>query len=591
MPPEVPNKFFDGPAHALVIGISSYQYNFQQQVDQKGFPNLKYSAKDARDFSEFLRDYGFNDYSMELLLDEQAKKQQIERSLEKLRRLCKQSVDPLVVVYFSGHGWAENDEGEERHYLIPHDAERDQLRVTAFSNKEFMEKLQELKTKRLVVFLDACHAGAMPEPGGKGLVELPQYDVPADLGSAGRLFLASCGPGQKSYESKEIENSIFTGHLLELLKCQTDDFDNLPRPEITLSDLYPVLAEKVKATTLRQYDKNQQPIADVAGGAEIVLALNPKVRARNEQEQKQLATTEFLDLICAQIKQKRPINSSTIVTRLRSYALKQTRAKGFDDFYGVFDDQSAVWMASRQMYSFEDGSTLLIDAYEFSGQAAAPVGRGTVTPQSSKSGDAMESSAARGGLRSQESRPQESVGHSRPEPPLPVIDAIQSGGATLVAAKAQAASGEVKTSRSRVFVSYSHKDKKRLTDLQTIFAPLIAGGLIGWWDDTMIEPGRRWQDEIEKALSEAKVAVLLVSADFLASDFIMKNELPPLLNKAKDDGVTIFWVKLSECLTETTDIRHYQAAHDIGKPLDKLSKADRVSVLTEVARKIIKFII
>src|ERR1044072_4015097 len=258
MPPEVPNTFFDGPAHALVIGISSYQYNFTQQFDEKSFPNLKYSSKDARDFSNFLSNYGFNKYNIDLLLDKEAKKQQIERSLEQLRRLCKQSVDPLVVVYFSGHGWVENDEGEERHYLIPHDAERDQLRVTALSNREFMDRLQELKTKRLVVFLDACHAGAMPEPGGKGLVELPQYTVPPNLGSAGRLFIASCGPGQKSYESKETENSIFTGHLLELLKCQTNDFDQLPRPEITLSDLYPVLAEKVKASTLRQYDKTQE---------------------------------------------------------------------------------------------------------------------------------------------------------------------------------------------------------------------------------------------------------------------------------------------------------------------------------------------
>src|SRR4051812_30436981 len=306
MPPEVPNTFFDGPAHALVIGISSYQYgSFTQQLDEKGFPNLKYAAKDAQDFSDFIQNYGFNKYNVDLLRDEKATKQQIERSLEQLRRLCKQSEDPLVVVYFSGHGWVETDEGQDRHYLIPYDAERDQLRVTALSNKEFMEKLQDLKTKRLLVFLDACHAGAMAEPGGKGLVELPQYDLPADLGSAGRLFIASCGPGQKSYESKEIENSIFTGHLLELLKCQTDDFDKLTRAEITLADLYPVLADKVKATTLRQYDKNQEPIADVAGGGEIVLVRNPRVLARNEQEQRQQATAEFLELMCAQIKQKR----------------------------------------------------------------------------------------------------------------------------------------------------------------------------------------------------------------------------------------------------------------------------------------------
>ena len=67
----------------------------------------------------------------------------------------------MVIVYFSGHGWTD---GEGRHYLIPYDAEQDQLRATALLNREFSDYLDEIETNRLVVFLDACHAGAMIEP-------------------------------------------------------------------------------------------------------------------------------------------------------------------------------------------------------------------------------------------------------------------------------------------------------------------------------------------------------------------------------------------------------------------------------------------
>lgn len=72
----------------------------------------------------------------------------------------------------------------------------------------------------------------------------------------------------------------------------------------------------------------------------------------------------------------------------------------------------------------------------------------------------------------------------------------------------------------------------------------------------------------------------------LGSDFIADHELPPLLNAAEKEGLVILWVYLSSCLYDETEIGSYQAAHDISKPLDRLTPAKRRAVLVEVCRKI-----
>ena len=140
--------------------------------------------------------------------------------------------------------------------------------------------------------------------------------------------------------------------------------------------------------------------------------------------------------------------------------------------------------------------------------------------------------------------------------------------------------------RDQVFISYSHKDREWLELLQTMLKPLVRKNSVSVWDDAKIKAGAKWKEEIQRALWEAKVAVLLVSPHFIGSDFIAKHELPPLLEAARKHGVVILWVYLSSCLYEETEIKDYQAAHDISKPLNSLTPAEQDHVLAQVCRKI-----
>lgn len=140
--------------------------------------------------------------------------------------------------------------------------------------------------------------------------------------------------------------------------------------------------------------------------------------------------------------------------------------------------------------------------------------------------------------------------------------------------------------RDQVFISYSHKDTKWLDKLQTMLKPMMRNNTISVWDDTAIKPGSKWRDEIEKALASANVAVLMVSQNFLASDFITKHELPPLLNAAEQEGLKIIWVPVSYCMYEETEIHEYQAAHTPSQPLQSLKGAKLDQVLVNICQEI-----
>jgi hypothetical protein len=141
--------------------------------------------------------------------------------------------------------------------------------------------------------------------------------------------------------------------------------------------------------------------------------------------------------------------------------------------------------------------------------------------------------------------------------------------------------------RTKVFISYSHADKKWLERLQRHLKPLVKESSLDLWDDTHIRPGDDWKQEIRTALGTAQVAVLMISADFFASDFINETELPPLLDAAKAKGVRILPVIISASQFDwNSSLARFQAVNPPNRPLAKMTPAEQEDVFNHLAQTI-----
>ncbi len=138
-----------------------------------------------------------------------------------------------------------------------------------------------------------------------------------------------------------------------------------------------------------------------------------------------------------------------------------------------------------------------------------------------------------------------------------------------------------------VVISYSHADEKWRDYLKTFLKPLITQKRLRIWDDTAIDAGGLWRDEIARFFGAASVAILLVSQDFLASDFIAKQELPQLTERARKKGMLLLWIAVSPSTYELDPVlKELQALNDPKNPLAKLSKTGREDALVDISKKI-----
>jgi hypothetical protein len=264
-------------AYAVVIGVGRYE--------NVSIPTLKYTVADADAMYSVLTGAGgFKKDNVLLLTDRTERKPTLRNIKYALGTFLARAAqkDDTVIVYFAGHGAPEVDpRGLERDglakYLIPSDADPDDLYSTALPMDELQTIFGRIEAERVVMFLDACYTGGA---GGRTFASRKTRAGAVDdlfldrlTRSKGRAIVTASRTSEVSVELPELGHGIFTYYLAEGLKGAGDlNRDGI----VSLQELYEYVEQQVVRKS-RAVGGNQHPV--MKGELEGVMPLT-KVRSR-----------------------------------------------------------------------------------------------------------------------------------------------------------------------------------------------------------------------------------------------------------------------------------------------------------------------
>ncbi len=261
-----------GERWAVVIGVGQY--------DNRAIPRLRYATADAEAvYQTLIGTAGFKKSNV-LLLTDRTEQRPTLRNLRQalgtfLRRQPKK--EDTVLIFFAGHGAPEPDtRGVERDglakYLIPSDADPDDLYATALPMDEIQTIFERIEAERVVVFLDTCYSGA---GGGRTFAAKNTRAVSVNddflerlARSKGRAIITASKASEVSLELAEFGHGIFTYYLVQGLKGAADlNRDGI----VTFQELYEYLDKEVSDKS-RAVGGNQHPVmkSDLEGTLPLV---------------------------------------------------------------------------------------------------------------------------------------------------------------------------------------------------------------------------------------------------------------------------------------------------------------------------------
>jgi serine/threonine protein kinase len=254
---------------ALLVGIGDYE-----RADRIG--PLPYAPRDARALARLFLDPGVCGFARErivLLTGPRARRERIVHRLSRWLPAEGRGAD-LVVIYFAGHGVVEKVGQKEDGFLLPYDADPDDVVRHGVAMSDLAHWIERIEAQAVVVCLDCCHAGKVILREGVSLRSAPR-DMqvrPAlmqQIAGKGRFLIASCGEGQKSLEVPELKHGLFTYHLLKGLAGEGDgDGDG----RVGVAELFTYVSRAVARDAREKFGVEQDPWTSAAWAGDVYIS-------------------------------------------------------------------------------------------------------------------------------------------------------------------------------------------------------------------------------------------------------------------------------------------------------------------------------
>lgn len=271
-PPSTKPERLRGTKYAVIIGVSQYKNAGAE------FANLKYAARDAQDFRDFLlspEGGGFQPDNVLYLINENATAEKVRSAL--FTFLTRAHAEDLVVLYFAAHG-APDPNDRRNLYLLTYDTKPDDMGGTAFPMWQLQDVFSRIiKAKKVITFADSCHSygisGESNTPAkSNNLVN--QY-LSRYAGDVDRAVITASDVSQLSYEGDKWGggHGVFTWFVLQGLKGAADANKD---GTVTAGELFAYVRDQVGEATGGQ----QTPLA-LAGLSENLPLSGIAVRNAN----------------------------------------------------------------------------------------------------------------------------------------------------------------------------------------------------------------------------------------------------------------------------------------------------------------------
>ncbi len=141
----------------------------------------------------------------------------------------------------------------------------------------------------------------------------------------------------------------------------------------------------------------------------------------------------------------------------------------------------------------------------------------------------------------------------------------------------------------KVFISYSRKDAEWKDKLMEQLGVLEQTGQLTQWSDDRIQTGGFWRKELEEALQSCDIAILLISASFLTSEFILDEEIPTFLQRRQADGMKIVPILVRPCAWKSVEwLAPFQLEASTAA-LSGLSEHEQEQIFSELATNLINY--